>query len=87
MAPGSMCYGGVAQLGEHLLCKQGVIGSNPFTSIRDCVCGLPLCIGRDAGLAGLKTDVEALRYGVLMNAVVDRSVSFCGTGCCSLIGE
>ena len=26
-------FGGVAQLGEHLLCKQGVIGSNPFTSI------------------------------------------------------
>ena len=26
--------GGVAQLGEHLLCKQGVIGSNPFTSTR-----------------------------------------------------
>ncbi len=26
--------GGVAQLGEHLLCKQGVIGSNPFTSIQ-----------------------------------------------------
>ena len=24
--------GGVAQLGEHLLCTQGVIGSNPFTS-------------------------------------------------------
>ena len=24
--------GGVAQLGEHLLCKQGVIGSNPFAS-------------------------------------------------------
>ena len=24
--------GGVAQLGEHLLCKQGVIGSNPFIS-------------------------------------------------------
>ena len=24
--------GGVAQLGEHLLCKQGVIGSNPFVS-------------------------------------------------------
>jgi hypothetical protein len=24
--------GGVAQLGEHLLCKQGVIGSIPFTS-------------------------------------------------------
>ena len=27
-----MQYGGVAQLGEHLLCKQGVIGSNPFIS-------------------------------------------------------
>ena len=26
--------GGVAQLGEHLLCKQGVIGSNPFISTR-----------------------------------------------------
>ena len=25
-------FGGVAQLGEHLLCKQGVIGSNPFIS-------------------------------------------------------
>ena len=31
--------GGVAQLGEHLLCKQGVIGSIPFTSTnfsREC---------------------------------------------------
>ena len=27
-----MQFGGVAQLGEHLLCKQGVIGSIPFTS-------------------------------------------------------
>ena len=26
--------GGVAQLGEHLPCKQGVVGSNPFISIR-----------------------------------------------------
>jgi hypothetical protein len=25
--------GGVAQLGEHLLCKQGVVGSSPITSI------------------------------------------------------
>ena len=24
--------GGVAQLGEHLLCKQGVVGSNPIAS-------------------------------------------------------
>ena len=27
-------FGGVAQLGEHLLCKQGVIGSIPFISTR-----------------------------------------------------
>ena len=26
-------FGGVAQLGEHLLCKQGVVGSIPSTSI------------------------------------------------------
>ena len=27
--------GGVAQLGEHLLCKQGVIGSIPFISTKN----------------------------------------------------
>ena len=27
--------GGVAQLGEHLPCKQGVKGSNPFISTAD----------------------------------------------------
>ena len=31
-AAGSVC-GGVAQLVEHLLCKQGVVGSNPVASI------------------------------------------------------
>jgi hypothetical protein len=30
-------HGGVAQLGEHLLCKQGVIGSIPFTSTNEVV--------------------------------------------------
>ena len=30
--PGAWLYGGVAQLGERLLCKQEVIGSIPFTS-------------------------------------------------------
>ena len=25
-------FGGIAQLGEHLPCKQGVKGSNPFIS-------------------------------------------------------
>ena len=27
-------FGGIAQLEEHLLCKQGVSGSNPLTSTR-----------------------------------------------------
>ena len=27
-----MLYGGLAQLGEHLLCKQGVVGSIPSSS-------------------------------------------------------
>ena len=27
--------GGVAQLGEHLPCKQGVMGSNPIISTKD----------------------------------------------------
>ena len=31
--------GGVAQLGEHLLCKQGVIGSNPFISTKKLEAG------------------------------------------------
>ena len=29
-----MKYGGIAQLGEHLLCKQGVVGSIPSASTR-----------------------------------------------------
>ena len=32
--PNVNTYGGVAQLGEHLLCKQGVIGSIPFISTK-----------------------------------------------------
>ena len=31
---GRATYGGIAQLVEHLLCKQGVIGSSPFTSTK-----------------------------------------------------
>ena len=37
-------HGGVAQLGEHLPCKQGVKGSNPFISTKEQIerCGLIL---------------------------------------------
>src|SRR5262249_58686679 len=41
------CVGDVAQLGEHLLCKQGVAGSNPVISTRrestGIVAGLTRC--------------------------------------------
>ena len=30
----SLATGGLAQLGEHLLCKQGVVGSNPSSSTK-----------------------------------------------------
>ena len=33
--------GGVAQSGEHLLCKQGVRGSNPLTSTIHCSSNIP----------------------------------------------
>ena len=32
-------FGGVAQLGEHLPCKQGVMGSNPIISSREAPTG------------------------------------------------
>ena len=32
---GNTTYGGVAQLGEHLPCKQGVMGSNPIISTKE----------------------------------------------------
>ena len=35
-------YGGIAQLGEHLLCKQGVIGSIPIISTSASLKGLGL---------------------------------------------
>ncbi len=31
-------YGGLAQLGEHLLCKQGVVGSIPSSSTKPGGC-------------------------------------------------
>ena len=47
-------FGGIAQLGEHLPCKQGVKGSNPSISIA--------CIARiqDANLGSTASSVMAL---------------------------
>ena len=43
-------FGRVAQLGEHLLCKQGVRGSNPLTSTKTSILANPIhiiqfCVG------------------------------------------
>ena len=35
----NISHGGVAQLGEHLPCKQGVMGSNPIISTTVCSSG------------------------------------------------
>ena len=49
--------GGVAQLGERLLCKQEVIGSNPFTSTTGRRC-------RAVGRAALEEDCATPLRGV-----------------------
>ena len=53
----SLGSGGVAQLGEHLLCKQGVVGSNPSVSRVGGVCRVSAAMGgrgleRWTGVAG-----------------------------------
>ena len=43
---GVAMVGDVAQLGEHLLCKQGVVGSNPIVSTSMCRDGcVPVRLG------------------------------------------
>ena len=47
MSRGLSQFGRVAQLGEHLLCKQGVAGSIPATSTRfSSTCGCEVSAGR-----------------------------------------
>ncbi len=60
-------FGGVAQLGEHLLCKQGVIGSIPFTSISGLRVGMAYWLRLRAG--------EKLVWGY-KNTVFER-ISLC----------
>ncbi len=81
--------GAVAQLGEHLLCKQGVSGSIPLSSTKvlvlrtegDCLVfgEIKVCIGRMAGCLFCihceeKIDLEASRcFGFLTRDVRDLS--------------
>jgi hypothetical protein len=48
------CAGGVAQLGERLLCKQEVIGSIPFTSTTDRTMPSNVRSKRDGGALGAR---------------------------------
>ena len=50
--------GGVAQLGEHLPCKQGVMGSNPIISTKEMLGAL---------------SVAAMKAGFEVGAVVNDS--------------
>jgi hypothetical protein len=50
-------FGGLAQLGEHLLCKQGVVGSIPSTSIN------AVCLAGDRDRCGFAC-VTAVGRGV-----------------------
>jgi hypothetical protein len=61
--------GGVAQLGEHLLCKQGVIGSNPFTSTMP---GAPIGAPANARLPGVCIQSGCVRWAVLRGCSYDR---------------
>ena len=62
-------YGGVAQLGEHLPCKQGVRGSNPLISIiaeidvwKDGIFFMRLfCIPREIAFSS----ILSIKYGLL----------------------
>ena len=55
-----MIFGGVAQLGEHLLCKQGVIGSIPFTSTNN--------------LAAVWSLLDAIRKALFQRRLAARSL-------------
>ncbi len=56
----SICMtGGLAQLGEHLLCKQGVVGSIPSSSTNhQCIA---FCAGRAEGCALAIEPVRVIR--------------------------
>ena len=54
-------FGGVAQLGEHLLCKQGVIGSIPFISTNS--------LERVKCVVKGKSDTPKKSYGLIAQVV------------------
>lgn len=60
--PGPPENGGIAQLGEHLLCKQGVVGSNPSASTRKVLVSV-LCSGLEDDRERGKRDTCPCCYG------------------------
>ena len=55
--------GGVAQLGEHLPCKQGVRGSNPLTSTRQRLEAVTRTEGRGSRKVQSPRAERGARYG------------------------
>ena len=66
--------GGLAQLGEHLLCKQGVVGSIPSTSTK--------VLGFVCGVSVERSDVSSLG-----DVEIPRLSERADRGCCSLVIE
>ena len=49
-------YGGLAQLGEHLLCKQGVVGSIPSSSTNPAeIIGKQACLPLASGQSAVRS--------------------------------
>ena len=83
--PSSMgpCYGGIAQMGEHLLCKQGVSGSIPFIStieIRFQYSAVAECLNlvSKGQNRTLKTEQSNQKYE---EQATEGNINFCGTFC------
>ena|SRR6185503_7939299 len=75
-------FGGVAQLGEHLLCKQGVDGSNPFTSTNLRTAEVVLRSSKSEG-GQLRSSPEASLFGSGLwawSAFLDIVNSLCDRG-------
>ena len=66
-------WGDIAQLVEHLLCKQGVTGSNPVVSIIPCYS----LMSASAELAAKRTSGNNPRDGFKVSVWI-RSIALCG---------
>ncbi len=90
---GNLVFGGIAQLGEHLLCKQGVVGSNPSASTKTgfwlLVLRVALSQGSvEIGHSVLEPAIAGLEWYCLVSLIfvsVNRLVRICACCFCGLV--